>query len=60
MIAEDGIGELDHDNFFSIFQDTLHAFQAKLRASGQSDLFHGAKVSFCYVYVRLPINLDCR
>lgn len=60
MIAEDGVGSLDHDNFFAIFQDALQAFQAELRASGQGDLFHGAKVYPYYIYVMQPINLDGR
>lgn len=46
MLGKDGTTLLDHDNFFAMFQDVLEEFQSELRASGQDDLFHGAKVRF--------------
>lgn len=45
MIAEDGIGLIDHNDFLTIFQKALDEFQAELRSFGQGDLFQGAKVS---------------
>ena len=44
MISNDGVGNIDHDQFFSLFETELQMFQQSLQVAGKGDLFHGAKV----------------
>ncbi|KAG8801906.1 hypothetical protein FRC17_006529, partial [Serendipita sp. 399] len=51
MVKEDGTTPVDHEGFFTIFQEELTSYLKDLAEAGQSDAFIGAKLIYTIIRV---------
>jgi hypothetical protein len=54
ILAVDGVGTIDHEQHFRLFQEELEGFKGDLRAKGTENQFLGAKVRTSFLLLACP------